>query len=83
MEINEACEVLSDPEKRARYDQLGSECSRWQQAGRRLGDSDWKQCTSGAPGEGGQRVHVRYSTPEDSEVLSGAGCPFSVFCSQI
>ena len=32
-EINEANEVLSDPEKRSRYDQLSNTYSSWQQAG--------------------------------------------------
>ena len=32
-EINEANEVLSDPEKRARYDQISNSYSSWQQAG--------------------------------------------------
>ena len=32
-EINEAYQVLNDPQKRARYDQLGSAYSNWQQGG--------------------------------------------------
>ena len=39
-EINEAYQVLSDKEKRTRYDQLGSYYSNWQQRGGSPGDFD-------------------------------------------
>jgi curved DNA-binding protein len=53
-EINEAYQVLNDPQKRARYDQLGSAYSNWQQRGGTPGDFDWTQWFSGQPG--GTRV---------------------------
>jgi curved DNA-binding protein len=56
-ELNEAYQVLSDAEKRARYDQLGSAYSSWQQRGGRPGDFDWGQWMGGMPG-GGTRVNV-------------------------
>ncbi len=55
-EINEAYQVLSDSQKRARYDQLGSAYSNWQQRGGSPGNFDWSQWFTGAPGG----VHVEY-----------------------
>jgi curved DNA-binding protein len=53
-EINEANEVLSDPEKRRKYDELGQNYQRWQQAGGQGSGFDWSQWAAGAPG--GTRV---------------------------
>jgi curved DNA-binding protein len=57
-EINEAYQVLSDTQKRARYDQLGSAYSNWEQrGGGQQGDFDWSQWFSGQPASsGGTRV---------------------------
>ena len=79
-EINEAHEVLSDSEKRSKYDQLGADWQRWQQMGGRPGDFDWGRWATGGPGEG---THVRYGTPEDLEDLFGGASAFSDFFSQI
>lgn len=78
-EINEAHEVLSDPQKRSKYDQLGMNWNRWQQTGHSSGDFDWSQWFgSGAPG--GQRVNTQY---QDLSDLFGGGGGFSDFFTSI
>ncbi|WP_139925189.1 DnaJ C-terminal domain-containing protein [Hymenobacter sp. DG01] len=56
-EINEAHEVLSDDEKRQKYDQLGADWQRYQQAGGGRGGQgggfDWSQYTQGGSFRGG------------------------------
>jgi curved DNA-binding protein len=60
-EINEANEVLSDPEKRKKYDQFGADWQRYQQqpggtgrGGQPGGGFDWSQYTQGGGGGFGE-----------------------------
>lgn len=55
-DINEAYQVLSDREKRARYDQLGEAYTRFRQRGGSPGSFNWEDWASQSPGAG--RVNV-------------------------
>lgn len=75
-EINEAYQVLSDSEKRARYDQLGESYTRWQQRGAPSGGFNWEDWFTQAPAGGGVRVEV-----DDLNDILGGG--FSEFFRRI
>lgn len=67
-EINEAYEVLSDAQKRAKYDQLGAHWRQWQRMGYDPGQFDWSQWFAGAPGG----VRVEWSG-DLGDLFGGAG----------
>lgn len=67
-DINEAYQVLSDEEKRKKYDQFGSQWKQYQQTGGRAEDFDWSQWTSqGQPGG----TQYRSVSPEEFEQMFG------------
>ncbi len=70
-EANEAYQVLSDAQKRARYDQLGSAYSSYQRGGGAPDGFDWGQWYSGG-GMGGQQVNF-------DDLFGGGGGGFSDF----
>lgn len=69
-EINEAYEVLSDPEKRKKYDELGASWQQWQNMGGDPRGFDWSQWFAGGAQPRSGRVHVEYADLND---LFGGG----------
>jgi curved DNA-binding protein len=63
-EINEAHEVLGDPEKRKKYDELGSSWQQWQRQGGDPRGFDWGQWYAGGQ-PGARSAHVEYGDLED------------------
>jgi len=65
-EINEAYEVLSDTEKRRKYDELGQSYQRWQQTGGGPSGFDWNQWSAaGGPGARSAGTRVSYGDIND------------------
>jgi curved DNA-binding protein len=69
-EINEAYQVLSDKEKREKYNRFGSQWQQYQRAGGRAEDFDWGAWQA-QPGRGGS--YTREVSPEEFEQMFGGG----------
>ena len=74
-EINEANEVLSDPEKRKKYDELSSNFNNYRQGGSRAEDFDWSRWGN-AKGSG-------FASHTGGEEMFGNGGDFSDFFESI
>ncbi len=80
-EINEAYEVLSDADKRQKYDRFGTQWRQYERAGGQPEDFNWNQWASARPSSGGDRTQTRTVSPEEFEQMFGgsAGGGFSDF----
>jgi curved DNA-binding protein len=72
-DVNEANEVLSDPEKRKKYDQFGSEWKHYQEGGAQPGGFDWSKYA------GGQGGRTHRTTSEDFNSMFGEGGAGDIF----
>jgi curved DNA-binding protein len=71
-EINEAYTVLSDADKRSKYDRFGAQWEQYERGGGRAEDFDWGGWST--MGSNGGRSSTRTMTPEEFEqMFGGAG----------
>lgn len=78
-DINEANEVLSDPEKRKKYDQLGADWKHYQEAGAQSGGFDWSKYA------GGRRAQAHQMRQEEFDAMfagEGGGDLFELLFGQ-
>jgi DnaJ-class molecular chaperone len=78
-EINEANEVLSDPGKRAKYDELGANWRMYEQGGGAGPQGGWSPGFGGAPGAGSGHRTMTEEEIRDIFGSGGPGDPFSDF----
>jgi curved DNA-binding protein len=76
-DISEAYDVLSDEEKRKKYEAFGADWNRYQQAGAGQGGFDWSKYAQ----QGGGGGHTRYDG--NMEDFFGGGGDFSDFFSTL
>lgn len=78
-EINEANEVLSDPEKRKKYDQFGADWKHYEEAGAQPGGFDWSKYASS---QGGQTHRVSREEFDATFADEGVGDLFELLFGQ-
>jgi curved DNA-binding protein len=72
-EINEAYTVLSDADKRSKYDRFGAQWEQYERGGGRAEDFDWGGWSNAGGRNGSGRGSARNMTPEEFEQFFGAG----------
>ena len=72
-EINEAYEVLSDEDKRGKYDRLGAEWQQYSRTGGRPEDFNWGQWGGQPGGQPGGGQYRTVSPEEFEQMFGGAG----------
>lgn len=73
MEINEANQVLSDPEKRKKYDQFGADRKHYEEAGAQQGGFDWSKYANGG------NTQNSGMNAEEFESMFGSGSDIDMF----